>query len=130
MVLQSNNLVLAVVIISEQHVSVEIPKNQSFVDGFWIHWKLYNFEDIPPDMILIVLHVGNQTWEVTDPFSLSEFVELSITQEKTEISVVITVRNMWTITETLVLTAQPTGVYKFLRRFGDVHTAVGQLPLK
>ena len=108
---------LAVVIISEPsisepRISVEIPKNQSFVDGFWIHWKLYNFGDIPPDMILIILHVGNQTWEITDPLSLSEFVELSIMQERTEISVNVTVRNMWTITETIVLTAQPTGLYK------------------
>ena len=101
---------LTVVVISEPGMSIEIPKNQSFIDGFWIHWKLYNFEDIPSDMILMVLNVGSQTWEITDPLSLSEYIKLGITQERTEINITITVRNMWTMTETVVLTVQPTGV--------------------
>ena len=102
---------MAVVVISEPAILFEIPKNQSFVDGFWIHWKLHNFEGIPSNLILIVLHIGDQTWEISDPLSLTEFIELNIMQERTELNVTITVSNVWTITETVVVTTdQPTGV--------------------
>ena len=114
-------------VISEPDISVEIPKNQSFVDGFWIHWKLYNFEDVPPGYISIEVRAGDQIWEIRNPLNLSEYIELSITQERTEVNVTIAIRNVWTKTKTLVvITEQPTGVYK-MKYWGVIFPGVSSI---
>ena len=91
---------------------MKIPKNQSFVDGFWIHWELNNFENIPQDSISIQVQVGNQIWQISDPLSLSDYIELSIKQERTEIVVIVSVADKWNKSGIVVVTIeQPSGVY-------------------
>ena len=103
------------ILILEPAIFIEILKNQSFVNGFIIHWKLYNFENIRADLITMEVQLGNQTWTISDPLKLQEFINLSITQEgRTLVNVIITVGNVWTTKKTIVVVIpkeQPTGVF-------------------
>jgi len=84
-------------------MTIEIPKNQSFQDGFWINWKLYNLQNIPAGKISMEVHVGSQTKEINDPIKLSEFIKLNITENRTEVHITITVDNTWNTTKTVVV---------------------------
>ena len=90
---------------------VEILKNQSFGNGFTIHWKLYYFENIPADLITMEVQVEGQTWTIGDPLKLQEFIDLSITRKgRTEVRVIVTIGNVWTHKKTVVVVI-PTGVF-------------------
>ena len=105
------------VLILEPSIFVEISKNDSFVNGFTIQWKLYNFENISEDLITMEVQIGNQTWTISNPLKLSEFVDLTITQKgkrEFKVSIIITIGNMWKINKTInvvINKEQPTGVF-------------------
>ena len=56
------------------------------------------------------MQVGNQTWLINDPLSLSEYIGLGIKQERTEINVTVSVNDEWNKSGIIVVTIeQPTG---------------------
>ena len=62
------------------------------------------------------VQVGNQTWPISNPLKLSEFVNLTITQKgkrEFNVSIIITIGNMWKINKSInvvINKEQPTGV--------------------
>ena len=98
---------VVVVVILEPIVSIEVLKNQLFVDGFWLHWKLYNFQNIPPELISMEVRIGNQTWPISKPLQLSEYVKLKVTKGRTEVKVITTIGNVWNSTETVDVEITP-----------------------
>ena len=47
------------------------------------------------------VQVGNQTWPISKPLQLSEYVKLNVTIGKTEVKVITTIGNVWNSTETV-----------------------------
>ena len=50
------------------------------------------------------VQVGNQTWPISKPLQLSEYVKLNVTTGKTEVKVITTIGNVWSSTETVEIT--------------------------
>jgi len=93
---------------TEPKITAEIPKNQSFTDGFWIHWKLDGMDHIPDNLdITLTVYVGDQQWTVSDPRKLSEYVELPLEGDNAEVSFTISIGSSWSDTVTINVTNTP-----------------------
>ena len=53
------------------------------------------------------VQIGNQTWPISKPLQLSEYVKLKVITGKTEVKVIITIGNVWNSTETVDVEITP-----------------------
>ena len=94
---------------TEPKISVEIPKNQSFDEGFMIRWELLNMDHLPDNLqIRLTVSIGGEQWVVNDPTKLSEFVSLALDGDSALVSITVAVGNVWTETLTINVTKPTT----------------------
>jgi len=101
--------VTAIMLFTELKITAEIPKNQTFTDGFQIWWKIANMDNIPGNMdITMTVHVGDREWTVNDPHKSTEFVRLPLEGDIVEVRLTISIGSDWSDTITIIV--QPTVV--------------------